>query len=222
MIVKVYLFKKTIDLEGGKVKNRIKKLLKMLIEFQNDKYGSVIFISWIVLIGCLIVKLFGGNWFELSTDNEKFIAFCGYVDQTIWLKKALACLIYLISGYFIICIVLNEKKLKIKHILIFFPIMIFKSLISWEYSNLAFVIDIFILFVIPLILKRNWKRPLITILLVLFLQVITLLIRNLDFGFGFNVGNTIVENYLYQIDYYIMILLCYFYNFKYKKREEDE
>ena len=48
-----------------------------------DKYKTLITACWIVLICCFIVKLLGGNWFEIACNNEKFIAFCNTYKNTI-------------------------------------------------------------------------------------------------------------------------------------------
>ena len=73
-----------------------------------------------------------------------------------------------------------------------------------------------ILIVLPLLLKRlkNWKRVLLINILIIVLQVVTMIIRNIGFGNSFNYNLTII-NSLLQIDYYIMIILCYLYNTKY-------
>lgn len=57
------------------------KLIKKFKEFYNSTYGMLITVSWILLIVCLIIKLFGGNWFELNTENSNFIQFCLYVEN---------------------------------------------------------------------------------------------------------------------------------------------
>lgn len=73
-----------------------------------------------------------------------------------------------------------------------------------------------ILIVLPLLLKRfkNWKRVLLINILIIVLQVMTMIIRNIGFSDSFNYNLTII-NSLLQIDYYIMIILCYLYNTKY-------
>lgn len=192
--------------------NKINKLIKT---FCSNKYGMLIVVSWILLIVCLIIKLFGGNWFELSSENSKFIKFCTFVDKTMWLKMILACIIYLLSGYLIMCIVLNQKILKLKHILIFAPIMIFKSLMNWYLPIISFPTDIIILFLIPYILTKNWKRPIVTIVIILLFQIVTLFFRNIKGDF--TLENSFVIQTIYQIDYYLMIILFYLYNFKRKE-----
>ena len=50
-------------------------------DFIKSPYGLIILISWIALIICLIVKLFGGNWFELWLENDNFIKFCEVIQK---------------------------------------------------------------------------------------------------------------------------------------------
>lgn len=179
-------------------------------------FKFLILTCWALLLICLVIKLFGGNWFELNSENTKFIQFCNYVDNTMWLKMGIACNNYIFTGYPVICIALNQKHLTIKQTLIFIPLMIFKSIISWYFRIFAGCIDMIILIVLPLLLKRfkNWKRVLLINILIIVLQVMTMIIRNIGFSDSFNYNLTII-NSLLQIDYYIMIILCYLYNTKY-------
>lgn len=204
----------------NKLKEKAKDLFNSFKRFNDDKYGMLILVSWVVLGICLIIKLFGGNWFELSVENEKFIAFCNFVDNTMWVKMTLACLIYLFTNYFIICILIDKQKLDKKLILIFLPLMITKSIISWYFTTISFILDVVILIILPIIIGKKWKRVIFGNLLVMAFQLLTIAIRNVSINF--NLGNTVVENYLIQIDYYIMIILFYLYVFKNKRRKEIE
>ena len=201
----------------------MKKIIEKFKSFYDDTYGKLITISWVLLALCLIIKLFGGNWFELNTENSKFIDFCLYVDNNMWLKMILACINYLLSGYISLCVILNVKKFNLKHALIFFPIMICKSIIGWYNSIIAFVIDIIILLVITTLCNKNLKRSIICFIFINAFMIITLLIRNVSFGFGkFNFNNSFVFQMLYQVDYYIMLILFYLYNAKKVKRKEGK
>lgn len=190
--------------------NRIK-------EFYNDKYGMLITLSWILLIICLVIKLFGGNLFELGTDNEKFIAFCNYVDNHQWLKMILACLMFCTSGYLSLCVSLNTNKMNVKQLIIFVPLMILKSILNWYFKIIPFILDVLTLLIIPIILTKKIIRPIICVILVLLFQIITLTIRNLNVGL--NDFNSFVEQSLIQIDYYLMIILYYLYNTKKIRKE---
>lgn len=200
----------------------MKKIWNAFKTFYDNKYGMLIVVSWILFIICLVLKLFGGNWFELGTSNTKFISFCEYVDNTLWLKKTLAVVICLFTTYPVYCIMLNEQKPKPIISITLIVLTIFKSLISWYNSIISFCLDVFILLILMTILNRNFKRNIVCFLILNALQIMTLLLRNLDFGFGnFINGNSFVEQSIYQVDYYLMILLFYLYNFKRKKKVED-
>ena len=200
----------------------MKKLKERIKEFTNDTYGMLIFVSWIVLIVCLVIKIFGGNWFELGTENSKFIEFCTYVDETMWIKMILACLINVVSNYFVICLFLNKDKLNILQLSIFVPLLIIKSLVSWYNVVLSYLLDLITLIILPMVFGKfkNWKRVLIVNVLVFILQLITIIIRNLSF-INFNLDNTFIGQVLYQVDYYILIILSYLYNTKKFFRKEN-
>ena len=90
--------------------------------------------------------------------------------------------------------------------------MITKSILGWYNVFLASIIDIVITLVIPVIINRKLLRPIITIGFVLLFQAITLVIRNIQGDF--TLDNSFLVQSIYQIDYYIMILLFYLYTFK--------
>lgn len=199
------------------MRDKLKKFVDDFKKFYANQIGMLIIVSWVVLIICLIIKLFGGNWFELWWENKHFINFCNYVDNNIWLKRVIACLVCLFTTLPALCVFLNEKKLTKKHLLIFIPLIIIKSVLGWFISNITFILDLIILIIIPTLLTKNWKRILLGNVLVFIFQLITILTRNLN-AFGlFNSSNTTIENLLIQIDYYLMILLFYLYTFKRKE-----
>ena len=41
----------------------------------------VIIGAWITLALCFVIKLFGGNFFNIICENENFIAVCNYADN---------------------------------------------------------------------------------------------------------------------------------------------
>ena len=184
-------------------------------------FRTLIIMCWVVLLVCVVIKLFGGNWFEFATDNARFIEFCEMVEYTKWLKMTLYCIIAVITTYPVICVILNKKYLNKKETLIFVPLIITKSLTSWYVPWLPYILDSLCVIVLPLLLTRFkcWKRVIIGNVLVLVFQLITFVIRNLSINFVYN--NAVLEILLYQIDYYVMIALFYLYNsyINFKKKE---
>ena len=182
-------------------------MLKKLKIFYNNTYGKLIIMSWCLLIVCLIIKLFGGNWFELSTDNERFISLCAFVDEHQWLKMAINCIMYCFSTYFVICASVGQKYLTKKQAIFIFPYMITKSLISWYFYWIAFAMDVILLLVINTCISRKFSRSLLCFGLVNAFQFVSLGMRNIHVT-NFDNNNTIVL-ILLQIDYYLMIALYY-------------
>lgn len=189
-----------------------------LKEFIKSPYGLIITISWIALILCLIIKLFGGNWFELWLENDKFIGFCEFVDNTQCLKIILACIICVASTIPVYLIMLNDNKPKFYILIILILLTIIKSILSWFNSTITLIMDIIILLGVISIFNKKPLRNLICFSITLGFQFLTIGVRSLSLNF--NIGNTFIEQTLYQIDYYLMILLFYLYNFKNKKKED--
>lgn len=199
----------------------MKKIIEKFKSFYNSTYGKLITISWALLALCLIIKLFGGNWFELNTENSKFIEFCLYVDDNFIIKKILSILIALATTLPTYIIMLKEQKPKLWKIIMLAVMLIVKCIIGWFNATIGFIIDIIILLGVITLLNKNIKRNILCFLIINALQITTILIRNISFGFGgFNFGNTFIEQTLIQIDYYIMIVLWYLYTFRRKEKQK--
>ena len=187
---------------------------------KQNSLKTLIITCWAVLVLCLVIKLLGGNWFELATENTKFIQFCEFVDNTMWLKMLLACLIYVGSTYLYLCVASNKQYLSLKETIVYIPIMIAKSILFWYFPTIATIMDICLITIIPLAFGkfRNWKRILIGFVLINIFQIMSIIIRNIGFA-NFN-NNTTLISMIMQIDYYIMVMLMYLYNLYINKRKE--
>ena len=53
---------------------------------------------WVILIVCFIIKLFGGNFFNIISNNERFIQLCKFIDNT-WLYYVVGYINYIFAGY---------------------------------------------------------------------------------------------------------------------------
>ena len=180
---------------------------------------TIIITCWALLGICFIIKLFGGNWFELSTENQKFINFCNMVDNTMWLKMILACVISVITSYPVYCIIYNKERFNKKHNIILILFILFRSILSWNVVWIVYVLDLLMLIILPIILTRKWKRVILTNVVVFAFQLVSLIIRGAGF-INFNTQNYFVIQTLFQIDYIIMLVLLYLYNKKYFIKKE--
>lgn len=73
---------------------------------------KVIILSWIAVATCFIIKLFGGNIFEIACSNENFIALCNYADTHKWLNFLLSALYCFVSLYFFTLAIMQKTKYK--------------------------------------------------------------------------------------------------------------
>ena len=60
--------------------------MKVGIKTNKDNYQYYVFrraihICWVVLAVCLIVKMFGGNYFCIVCDNARVVAFVTWIDK---------------------------------------------------------------------------------------------------------------------------------------------
>lgn len=182
---------------------------------------TLVITSWVVLFFCFVFKLFGFEIFEFNVENIKFVEFCNFVDTRLWLKMIIACVNFIITTTPMICIMLNKKCLNKKEMLIFIPLMITKSIISWFVGPLSSILDIVIMIILPLVIGKfkNYKRVILTVCLVLFFQVMTLMTRSTKINEYFNEQDALIS-LLLQIDYVIMVFISYFYNCRLLLRKE--
>ena len=163
----------------------------------------------VVYIACLIIKLCGGNWFEIATTNERFIAICDYIDNTLWLKMIIACIFSLITNSFVICAIFRERFYTFKQAIVFIPLIIIGSIIGW-YNSIINTIIGFILYLIPIIYDyRKWYRAILGLILMIIFQFISLITKNVNEVY-LNNQSTLVSIIL-QIDLLIMVILYYLY-----------
>ena len=96
---------KTIKKKFANIKDKIAK----------ERYTTsfrlkvLIAVCWIAYIICLIIKLCGGNRFEIATTNQKFIDICNYIDNTLRLKMTISSIAYVFSGYMIYLCLTKQK-----------------------------------------------------------------------------------------------------------------
>lgn len=182
-----------------------------------DKYSTLIKATWVVLICCFIVKLFGGNFFEIACNNEKFIRFCA-VFSTGVPYYIINYVLYHVGTYYYFKAVLKTQNLNNKkyivHCVICF-VWILKLLLTLKIGNntLVFLLyDTVFMIIFPLIIdSKKFKRALIGYVINLIFQIITLITKNI--GLKLLTDNLLII-IIYSIDYYIMVILYYLYSIK--------
>lgn len=177
-----------------------------------NKYKTLIITSWVVLGICLIIKLFGGNWFEFVYTNKHFINFCNVFNYGI--PYYLLCtIIYTITINIYYMAVLKLKRPS----LVLIGIAILTNVIKIFLINfpiISFIFEILVIYFVPIVLKFSKKmflRSFLSLIMFIGFQLISLIIRNLGIHI---IENNLFIGLLYGIDYTIMVVLYYLYSIK--------
>ncbi len=185
-------------------------------------FRRVIIISWASLALCFIVKIFGGNYFEIMTQNENYKALCEYADTHLWLKYTIGLLSTMFCHSFYILAILQKYKMSLKDFLWTFISVALCCLIKLFNQTIGGIFDIWIAFGLPFVLlgkdfKKKWWYVFVAYALTFAFQLLSLLVKNLGIT---NVSETYFIGLIYMIDVYIMCVLYYLYiNYEKERRE---
>lgn len=207
--------------------------MKVGIATNNDNYQYYVFrraihICWVVLAVCLIIKLFGGNYFGIMCDNARVVAFATWIDNHFIGKYLIGLISSGISYTFYYLAIMKKRFFNLlQAIFVYVSVAVFVALrIVFQSSALiTILIDSIQFFAVPMILCRKefprWVIPRIIVgfVLITIFQAVSMLIKNLSFKCLIS-ENTIICA-IYMIDVYIMLCLYYMYcnNLQYKRRK---
>ena len=175
-------------------------------------YKVLIESCWILLIFCFALKLLFGNLFAISGESQNFIAFCEWLD-THWLKYIIATIVYVPSSYLVYCCLTKQKLGKDLWMIVFLLPMAF---IKERIAIIGIILEFIYVLGIPLIKSKfkDFKWILLGIGMTFVFQIVSLITKNI----GLYIDNSsMLVGLIYQIDYYIMIVLYYLYIMKGKE-----
>lgn len=172
---------------------------------------AAIVVSWVILVACFVIKVLGGNWFEILIEG----GMGSMIDNSIVLSMVICSLSSYVLFNFYYLAICERRNFKIwVHLLLipyFAGITILKIFVDARYHIL---VDLLSNFVVPflLVLKTNRKffRIIIAFVLNCGFQAISVMIRNASFT-TISQGSLLVELIL-SIDVTIMLILYYLYS----------
>lgn len=185
-----------------------------------------IILCWVLLIICFIIKLCGRNYFDIMCNNENFIKFCNFIENSI-IKYIIYLFSFIFSSYLLLKIVKPDFKiLSLKSLLFLICciiVWVFKLLIELNIFTMntliVNILDFVILYVLLVIFT---KRPLLSIFAVILLFVFSI-ISSLVKGIG--IDSSITDNYfvaqIFLIDYYLMLILSVLYSKKIQIKKKE-
>lgn len=181
----------------------------------------MIILCWVILAVCFVVKIFGGNFFNIVVNNERFISICNFIENT-FLYYVVGFLFYYANGLFILLAMKRELTLTDKELLFYslFTIILFAIQYAFKYIGfleISIIITIIRCIIIPiLVFKVKIKDVIVINIFDIVFQLTSSFVKNID------ITNTIYETaivgLIFLIDYYIMILLLYLYRYYNKEK----
>ncbi len=178
---------------------------------------TAIIISWIVLAVCFIIKIIGGKWFNIATNNKTFISVCAFIDKHLWLQDIIAFATSLLVATLLNLAVLKQRKFKLLQFIIVVICVAthFAVAVVGEYlqnkiiSIISFALGIIPTCICPMILSRKPLRSIVACALYLGFQGISVVIKGLAITQISNESSLV--SLIFSIDVYIMLILYYLY-----------
>lgn len=168
-------------------------------------YKTTLIISVIVILVAFIMKLCGCSDFDIPIiDNA--------INNNLLIKYICYGLLYILNGILIIITIL-KKELKIREIMLFILIYLtmYIIFIIFDLENFKFIIEILVLIILSYVLSKNkliiFEVVIITSLNIIY-QIISMITKNLGIGI---VNETFTTNLIFQIDYYMLMLISLLY-----------
>ena len=162
----------------------------------------------VMLIACVILKLFGVQWFNLDTGLPLLNAIDRVICDSYILKTAYNLIFYSINSFLLFSIVFKKPVIRFRYVLVFLCIMYLKD----NYPTYGTISEQLLL--LSLVLMENKElsikeccfRFLYVTLCILIFQCISLYLRSISYTIG---QQGVVISTLYMIDYYIMMFMLY-------------
>ena len=205
-------------------------MFKLKVATNEENYKEVvlkraIILCWILLFICFIIKIFGGNFFNIVCNNERFVKLCEFIDSTL-IYYLIAFIFYLPSTFIYYYTVSCVGNLNKRNSIIIILSCIICFCIKWINHTIGMILEFISYFIITYIIcKTNGKsnkesllRIIIGFILNNLFQIVSLFVKNLGL-FKIMENNSLIQ-IIFSIDYYIMLILYLLYSLKiYIKKE---
>lgn len=185
----------------------------------------VIIVCWVALALCFIIKLFGGNFFQIICDNQTFIAICEFCDNNWWASYIIGCLNTFVCEYLFILAICRKSKFELWELLVVIATVIIGTIVKQLNAVVGIVFDCWQLVGLPLVfirheIKTKWWIVLVANALLFSFQAVSMFTKNLGFGI-ITSTNGLVIGLIYSLDIIIMLILYFMYSILIKTKKES-
>lgn len=205
--------------------------MKEKLKITEENYKEImlkrsIILCWVLLAICFVIKIFGGNFFEIVCTNEKFINVCEFIDNSI-LYYIFSYMSYIITSLLLIIIIRDNKKIITKGSIIYLICCSlywgFKLLIQFNIVKLPLVLynilEYGVLYLLLIIFSKKYIKSIFVIIAMVVFSILSVITKNI--GISGTIGDSSLIAIIFMIDYYIMLILCYLYSIKIKNKKRS-
>lgn len=195
---------------------------KEKIKVTEENYKEIvlkraIIVCWVILGICLVIKLFGGDFFNIVCKEENFIKVCDFIDKT-FLRYIIYAVEFLITNYLLMFIVDGGFKIKSIKSLIYAIV----SLCIWcvkllcELNIISIstllrnILEFVCLYLLLIIFSRRYIKSILCCVLLFVFSFISSYVKSI--GIDSSVTDYFLISQIFAIDYYIMLLLTALYS----------
>lgn len=179
---------------------------------------------WVLLGVCLAIKLLGGDFFAIASDNETFISFCNFCDTSI-IKYVIyyVCFVFTFINHAVMTS--PENTIKSKRFIIYviivtcvWTVKLLFELLGFDNNLLVYnIVSVVLSYIALVVYSKKYWQPLVVIAYDFVLSFISAFIKNV--GLGTLLTNSFLMTTIFAIDYYIMLTLSSLYRKKNYKKE---
>lgn len=196
--------------------------MKKKVEITKENYKEIvlkraIIVCWVLLAICLIIKICGGNIFNIACETEAFIKFCNYCD-TSFIRYVIYFAYFMFESTVYALTLKPETKITDKRFWFYFISCVIFWAIKVLYEVGIIKINIIIANIIPLIilyllLLLFSKRPVMSILIILYQTALVLLSSYIkSISLTGTLSESALMTFIFYIDYYIVFLMTMLYS----------
>lgn len=167
---------------------------------------------WCLLIVCFAIKLLGGEWFKIASQNQRFIAVCNAIDNNLWLQAIVYFPLFILSNGLTVLAMTQKMWFSRQELYFVISTFIVAYVLQYILEFGTILSTIMIAVIVPAVLigkfcKKLWNILLGNVLIIIF-QLLSIFVRQLSFiKFDDNSLTTIIC----MIDAYIMMAMYYLY-----------
>lgn len=171
-----------------------------------------ILLMWCLLIVCFAIKLLGGEWFKIASQNQRFIAVCNAIDNNMWLQAIVYFPLFVLSNG--LTVLAMTQKMWFSRQELYFVISTFIICHALQYiiEFGGIISSVMTAIVVPMVLlgkfSKKWWNILIGNVLIIVFQFLSMIVKELSL-IKFN--ETSLTAIIYMIDAYIMMAIYYLY-----------